>query len=114
MERLAVGIDGTSGSVAYHRYERHGLGVKSAEADALFATKLRWPEKYASEPKTNSRDPTNRNPILSDQGIALADVYYTAAGDVLMGTACWQKEAAEKAVRMLDRAHREREPGSLL
>src|SRR5207244_7266544 len=33
--------------------------------------------------------------ILSDEGIALADVY-TAAGDVLMGTARWQKEAAEK------------------
>jgi circadian clock protein KaiC len=37
-----------------------------------------------------------RELILSDQGIALADVY-TAAGDVLMGTARWQKEAAEKA-----------------
>ena len=37
-----------------------------------------------------------RELILSDQGIALADVY-TAAGDVLMGTARWQKEAAEQA-----------------
>jgi len=37
-----------------------------------------------------------RELILSDQGIALADVY-TAGGDVLMGTARWQKEAAEKA-----------------
>src|SRR5260221_7529377 len=37
-----------------------------------------------------------RELILSDQGIALADVY-TASGDVLMGTARWQKEAAEKA-----------------
>src|SRR6516165_2219325 len=36
-----------------------------------------------------------RELILSDEGIALADVY-TAAGDVLMGTARWQKEAAEK------------------
>jgi len=36
-----------------------------------------------------------RELILSDQGIALADVY-TAAGDVLMGTARWQQEAAEK------------------
>src|ERR1700724_1080216 len=39
-----------------------------------------------------------RELILSDQGIALADVYiYTAGGDVLMGTARWQKEAAEQA-----------------
>ena len=37
-----------------------------------------------------------RELILSDQGIALADVY-TAGGDVLMGTARWQKEAAEQA-----------------
>ena len=37
-----------------------------------------------------------RDLILSDQGIALADVY-TAGGDVLMGTARWQKEAAEQA-----------------
>ena len=37
-----------------------------------------------------------RELILSDEGIALADVY-TATGDVLMGTARWQKEAAEKA-----------------
>jgi circadian clock protein KaiC len=37
-----------------------------------------------------------RELILSDRGIALADVY-TAGGDVLMGTARWQKEAAEKA-----------------
>jgi len=36
-----------------------------------------------------------RELILSDEGIAMADVY-TAAGDVLMGTARWQKEAAEK------------------
>jgi hypothetical protein len=36
-----------------------------------------------------------RELILSDEGIALADVY-TAAGDVLMGTARWQKEAAAK------------------
>jgi circadian clock protein KaiC len=36
-----------------------------------------------------------RELILSDEGIALADVY-AAAGDVLMGTARWQKEAAEK------------------
>ena len=36
-----------------------------------------------------------RELILSDKGIALADVY-TAAGDVLMGTARWQKETAEK------------------
>jgi hypothetical protein len=36
-----------------------------------------------------------RELILSDEGIALADVY-TAAGDLLMGTARWQKEAAEK------------------
>src|SRR5271166_1467217 len=36
-----------------------------------------------------------RELILSDEGIALADIY-TAAGDVLMGTARWQKEAAEK------------------
>ena len=36
-----------------------------------------------------------RELILSDEGIALADVY-TAAGDVLMGTARWQQEAAEK------------------
>jgi circadian clock protein KaiC len=36
-----------------------------------------------------------REVILSDEGIALADVY-TAAGDVLMGTARWQKEAAER------------------
>jgi circadian clock protein KaiC len=33
-----------------------------------------------------------RELILSDQGIALADVY-AAAGDLLMGTARWQKEA---------------------
>src|SRR5271165_4058841 len=39
-----------------------------------------------------------RELILSDQGIALADVY-TAAGDVLMGTARWQKEAAENLNR---------------
>src|SRR5260221_4521667 len=37
-----------------------------------------------------------RELILSDQGIALADVY-TASGDVLMGTARWQKESAEEA-----------------
>lgn len=37
-----------------------------------------------------------RELILSDEGIALANVY-TATGDVLMGTARWQKEAAEKA-----------------
>ena len=37
-----------------------------------------------------------RELILSDQGIALANVY-TAGGDVLMGTARWQKEAAELA-----------------
>src|SRR5260370_13193423 len=37
-----------------------------------------------------------RELILSDQGIALADVY-TAGGDVLMGTARWHKEAAEPA-----------------
>jgi circadian clock protein KaiC len=37
-----------------------------------------------------------RELILGDQGIALADVY-TAGGDVLMGTARWQKEAAEQA-----------------
>jgi circadian clock protein KaiC len=36
-----------------------------------------------------------RELILSDEGIALADVY-TAAGDLLMGTARWQEEAAEK------------------
>jgi circadian clock protein KaiC len=39
-----------------------------------------------------------RELILSDQGIALADVY-TAAGEVLMGTARWQKEATEKAAQ---------------
>src|SRR5258708_6680069 len=39
-----------------------------------------------------------RELILSDEGIALADVY-TAAGDVLMGTARWPKEAAEKTAQ---------------
>ena len=39
-----------------------------------------------------------RELILSDKGIDLADVY-TAAGDVLMGTARWQKEADEKLSR---------------
>ena len=50
-----------------------------------------------------------RELILSDQGIALADVY-TAAGDVLMGTARWQKEAAEKAeqVRILAEVEQKR------
>jgi len=36
-----------------------------------------------------------RELILSDKGIDLTDVY-TAAGDVLMGAARWQKETAEK------------------
>ena len=47
--------------------------------------------------KSRGMKPSNqvRELILSDEGIALADVY-TAAGDVLMGTARWQQEAAEK------------------
>ena len=52
-----------------------------------------------------------RELILSDQGIALADVY-TAGGDVLMGTARWQKEAAEQAEQERIRAeveHKRRE-----
>ncbi len=52
-----------------------------------------------------------RELILSDQGIALADVY-TAAGDVLMGTARWQKEAAEKAEQeriLAEMEHKRRE-----
>src|SRR4029077_10263899 len=55
-----------------------------------------------------------RELILSDQGIALADVY-TAGGDVLMGTARWQKkDEAERSIgaearRKLDLAKRRKE-----
>ena len=39
-----------------------------------------------------------RELILSDQGVSLADVY-SSEGQVLMGTARWEKEAAEDAER---------------
>jgi circadian clock protein KaiC len=44
-----------------------------------------------------------RELILSSKGITLADVY-SADGEVLMGTARWQKEAAELAAEVLKKA----------
>src|SRR5258708_17553383 len=48
--------------------------------------------------KTRGTNHSNqlRELILIDQGIAPADAY-TAGGDVMMGTARWQKEATEAA-----------------
>jgi circadian clock protein KaiC len=44
-----------------------------------------------------------RELILTADGVTLADVY-RAGGEVLMGTARWQKEAEERATEELQRA----------
>ena len=52
-----------------------------------------------------------RELILSDQGVALADVY-SSGGEVLMGTLRWEKEAEEKSralLRETESAHKRRE-----
>jgi circadian clock protein KaiC len=52
-----------------------------------------------------------RELILSDTGLALADVY-SSGGEVLMGTLRWEKEAEEKSralLRETDSAHKRRE-----
>jgi circadian clock protein KaiC len=52
-----------------------------------------------------------RELVLNSKGITLADVYF-ADGEVLMGTARWQKEAAEKSAEELlhkNFEHRRRE-----
>jgi circadian clock protein KaiC len=48
-----------------------------------------------------------RELVLSNNGIALADVY-TAGGEVLMGTLRWEKEAAERRAEEEKRAEAER------
>jgi circadian clock protein KaiC len=52
-----------------------------------------------------------RELILSDQGVALADVY-SSGGEVLMGTLRWEKEVEEKSralLRETESAHKRRE-----
>ena len=52
-----------------------------------------------------------RELILSDTGLALADVY-SSGGEVLMGTLRWEKEAEEKSralLRETESAHKRRE-----
>jgi circadian clock protein KaiC len=53
-----------------------------------------------------------RELILSDQGITLADVY-TAGGDVLVGTARWEREAEQRERERRRRAEVERKRAQL-
>lgn len=48
-----------------------------------------------------------RELVMSDQGVTLAEVY-TAGGEVLMGTARWEKETAEQLERERERTEMER------